>query len=39
MEETRNFVQLRGAAAGEPEMSHENHGQRFYRFPLSLIHI
>ena len=36
MEETRNFVQLRGAAAGEPEMSHENHGQRFYRFPFAV---
>ena len=34
MEETRNFVQLRGTAAGEPEPSHENHGQRFCRFPF-----
>ena len=34
MEETRNSVQLRGTAAGEPEPSHENHGQRFCRFPL-----
>ena len=36
MEETRNFVQLRGTAAGEPQLSHENHGQRFCRFPLSV---
>lgn len=36
MEETRNFVQLRGTAAGEPEPSHENHGQRFYRFPFAV---
>ena len=36
MEETRNFVQLRGTAAGEPQFSHENHGQRFCRFPLSV---
>ncbi len=36
MEETRNLVQLRGTAAREPELSHENHGQRFYRFPLSI---
>ena len=36
MEETRNFVQLRGTAAGEPEPSHENHGQRFYRFPYAV---
>ena len=36
MEETRNYVRLRGTAAGEPEASHENHGQRFYRFPFSV---
>ena len=36
MEETRNLVRLRGTAAGEPQPSHENHGQRFYRFPLSV---
>lgn len=36
MESTRNFVQLRGTAAGEPQPSHENHGQRFYRFPLAV---
>ena len=36
METTKNFVQLRGTAAGEPVPSHENHGQRFCRFPLSV---
>lgn len=36
MEETRNWVQLRGTAAGEPAFSHENHGQQFYRFPFSV---
>lgn len=36
MESTRNFVQLRGTAAGEPQPSHENHGQRFFRFPLAV---
>ena len=36
MEETRNYVRLRGTAAGEPEMSHENHGQQFYRFPFAV---
>lgn len=36
MEETRNLVQLRGTAAGEPAFSHANHGQQFYRFPLSV---
>ena len=36
MEETRNQVFLRGTAAGEPCPSHENHGQRFCRFPLSV---
>ena len=36
METTQNFVQLRGTAAGEPVPSHENHGQRFYRFPFAV---
>lgn len=36
MEPTKNFVQLRGTAAGEPELSHENHGQQFYRFPFAV---
>ena len=36
METTQNFVQLRGTAAGEPTPSHENHGQRFYRFPFAV---
>ena len=36
MEETRNLVQLRGTAAAEAQLSHENHGQRFYRFPLTV---
>lgn len=36
METTKNFVQLRGTAMGEPSLSHENHGQQFYRFPFSV---
>lgn len=36
MDETRNLVQLRGTAVGEPAFSHENHGQQFYRFPFSV---
>jgi len=36
MEETRNLLLLRGTAVEEPAVSHENHGQRFYRFPLSV---
>ena len=36
METTQNHVQLRGTAAGEPAPSHENHGQRFYRFPFAV---
>lgn len=36
MEEARNIVQLRGEAVQEPALSHENHGQRFYRFLLSV---
>ena len=36
MDETRNLLLLRGTAAAEPAVSHENHGRRFYRFPLSV---
>ena len=36
MEETRNFVRLRGTACGEPQLSHENHGQPFFCFPFSV---
>lgn len=36
MEDTRNMVLLRGEAIQEPALSHENHGQRFYRFLLSV---
>lgn len=36
MDETRNDLLLRGTAAAESAFSHENHGQRFYRFPLSV---
>ena len=36
MDETRNDLLLRGTAAAEPAFSHENHGQRFYRFPFSV---
>ncbi|MDE7221163.1 MAG: single-stranded DNA-binding protein [Oscillospiraceae bacterium] len=36
METTKNFVQLRGTAAGEPVPSHENHGQQFFRFPFAV---
>jgi primosomal replication protein N len=35
MEEIRNQLVLRGQALSEPVLSHENHGQLFYRFPLS----
>ena len=36
MEDVRNLVQLRGEAIEEPALSHENHGQRFYRVLLSV---
>lgn len=36
MDDTRNMVQLRGAAVSEPVLSHENHGQRFCRFPFAV---
>ena len=34
MEVSQNYVELWGEAAAEPVYSHENHGQRFYKFPL-----
>jgi len=36
MEEMKNTVFLCGRALEEPVFSHENHDQRFYRFPLSV---
>ena len=36
MDEARNFLILRGTALGEPIYSHENHGQKFYRFSISV---
>ncbi|MDE7245859.1 MAG: single-stranded DNA-binding protein [Oscillospiraceae bacterium] len=36
MDDTRNMVQLRGTAVSEPILSHENHGQSFYRFPFAV---
>lgn len=36
MDDARNILSLRGTAVGEPLYSHENHGQKFYRFPLSV---
>lgn len=36
MDEARNTLILRGTALGEPIYSHENHGQKFYRFLLSI---
>ena len=34
MEVSTNRVELCGVPSGEPAFSHENHGQRFYKFPL-----
>lgn len=34
MEKSQNYVELWGIADAAPEFSHENHGERFYRFPL-----
>ncbi len=34
MEQSTNYVELWGVAAAEPVFSHENHGQRFCKFPL-----
>ena len=36
MDEARNTLSLRGTAIGEPVYSHENHGQKFYRFLFSV---
>lgn len=34
MEASQNYVELWGVAEAEPVYSHENHGARFYKFPL-----
>lgn len=34
MEISQNYVELWGVAETDPVYSHENHGQRFYKFPL-----
>lgn len=34
MEVSQNYVELWGVAEQEPRYSHENHGQKFYKFPL-----
>ncbi len=36
MEHTKNHIFLRGSLQGLPELSHENHGKRFFRFLLSV---
>lgn len=36
MEVSRNYVELWGVAEAEPIYSHENHGQKFYKFPLRI---
>lgn len=34
MEKSQNYVELWGITDAAPEFSHENHGERFFRFPL-----
>ena len=36
MEQTVNEIRLCGTLAGTPKLSHENHGTRFYTFPLEV---
>jgi hypothetical protein len=36
MEHTTNIISLRGELAGLPELSHENHGRKFFRFTLEV---
>lgn len=39
MDDTKNYVALCGRAACEAVFSHENHGKRFYRFPLEIVRL
>lgn len=36
MEVSQNYVELWGTALSAPRPSHENHGQKFYKFPLRI---
>lgn len=36
MEHTANQILLRGGLVSPPQLSHENHGKRFFRFPLEV---
>ena len=36
MERSDNYIHLRGVLARLPQFSHENHGNRFYTFPLEV---
>lgn len=36
MEEARNHLLLTGTVVESPILSHENHGRKFYRFPLAV---
>jgi len=36
MDDARNQLFLRGTVLREAEFSHENHGQKFYRFPFAI---
>lgn len=36
MERSDNYIHLRGVLARLPQFSHENHGKRFYSFPLEV---
>ena len=36
MEHASNFIRLRGTLAALPEISHENHGKKFFRFCLEV---
>ena len=36
MEQSANYIRLRGVLAHLPQFSHENHGQRFFRFFLEV---
>lgn len=36
MEHTGNHIQLRGSLVELPTFSHENHGRKFYKFPLEV---
>ena len=36
MEQSNNYITIRGSLVELPQFSHENHGRKFYRFLLEV---